>query len=112
MPRTLTDKEKERVQKAASCIEPPFIALLKVLKVVVQRRPLDPTPMDVFTILVDGGIRLQATRLHAFKVSREGQWEFVSAEQIQPGDQMWVDVPMYFGDGSLYFHKSPSREPA
>jgi hypothetical protein len=55
-----------------------------------------------FDILVDGRIRIAATEFHAFRVVRSGEMMAVCANHIRRGDLMWVDVPMFEGDGSLY----------
>ena len=83
------------------CVEPPFLALLKVLRVVIQEKH-DDYPLTVYTVLLDGNVRLQATAYHAFKVMRDSEWVNVTTDQLQSEDQMWVDVPMYLGDGTLY----------
>lgn len=55
-----------------------------------------------FDILIDGGIRIAATEFHAFRVVRGGETIVVCANNIRRDDQMWVDVPMFLGDGSMY----------
>ena len=74
--------------------------LLKVKRVFVRLGGTSGR-VDIYEILIDGGIKMAATALHAFTCLRDAKMQPLRACDLKKDDAIWVDVGQFLGDGSF-----------